>query len=614
MSRNWAIAIGINDYNPNNFHPLRYAKRDAEAIQAFFQNEADFDEVYFFADDSPKITLPNGSAIPTYPSCGNLLSFLQDRFEKPFLSKGDNCWFFFAGHGLQYQNRDYLMPIDAPNPRSKEPTYAISVSYIRERLSRSGADNVILLLDACRDEGGRSSTRPEWEPQQGIITISACSPLQKSWEVDELQHGVFTFALLEALRSKHYNCATVERFDQYLRARVPQLCRHFGKQPEQIPRVSVDPVYKAHFVLSPKQATPDDITRLKQEAYRIWQLEGNLELSEQIWERVLSLQSGADKEAILALQKIAQQRLNHNKDKFPENYDNFSATRSISNLLPISNSTQTPTSLIANSPQSDAFRSSTQHTILNESISSSQTQQVQHDSLKSLYQKNLEHYKQQFLLTIKGKTFVSRSERKHLEDLRQVLNIMPEDASAIEQKLIPGRSVSNRQNFSTPSESNSSSAKKFHYSKLCSLLNDQKWREADQETLNILLKLAERERERQLRSGDISNLSCADLRAINQIWNRCSDGKFGFGIQRQIWQECGSPAVNTTGWETFGDRVGWRKRRLYPIRSADWISYPETRFELSAPSGHLPRGYVALFANGMTGIQVFLARVKACGL
>ncbi len=35
MAKNWAIAIGINQYNPNNFAPLKYAKRDAELMRDF---------------------------------------------------------------------------------------------------------------------------------------------------------------------------------------------------------------------------------------------------------------------------------------------------------------------------------------------------------------------------------------------------------------------------------------------------------------------------------------------------------------------------------------------------------------------------------------------------
>ena len=246
MSKNWAIVIGINQYNPNNFAPLKYAKHDAELMRDFFR-AAQFDEVCFFTDDSLDLKLPNGTTIQTRPTLGNLRSFLHDRFDtKPFLSVGDNCWFFFAGHGEQHQNRDYLMPQDA-NPRDLDYT-AIPVSYVRERLLRSGADNVILILDACRTDGSRSSSVGN-EPQQGVITISACSPTQKSWEIDELQHGAFTYALHEALQIPgERNCATVERLDQYLQYRVPDLCQQYRKFPEQTPRIAVDPREKSLFI------------------------------------------------------------------------------------------------------------------------------------------------------------------------------------------------------------------------------------------------------------------------------------------------------------------------------------------------------------------------------
>jgi uncharacterized caspase-like protein len=193
MTKNWAIVVGINQYNPNNFAPLKYAKHDAELMRDFFVHEAKFDEVCYFADDSPALTLPNGTQVPTQPNYDNLISFLHDRFERPFLSTGDNCWFFFAGHGGRYVDRDYLMPSGA-NPREIDRT-GIQVSYVRDRLCRCGADNVILILDACRNEGSRDGQGIGNEPQQGIITISACSPTQKSWEIDELQQGVFTKAL-----------------------------------------------------------------------------------------------------------------------------------------------------------------------------------------------------------------------------------------------------------------------------------------------------------------------------------------------------------------------------------------------------------------------------------
>jgi formylglycine-generating enzyme required for sulfatase activity/uncharacterized caspase-like protein/DNA-binding Xre family transcriptional regulator len=306
MSKNWAIVIGINNYNPNNFSSLKYAKQDAEAVRDFFRREANFDEICFFSDDSADF-LWKGKKIPTQPSYGNLISFLHDRFEtKPFLSAGDNCWFFFAGHGEQHANQDYLMPQDA-NPRSIQRT-AIPVNYVRERLSRSGADNVILILDACRTDGSRGAAGIGGESQQGAIVISSCSPTQKSWEIDELQHGAFTYVLLEGLRMRgELNCATVERLDLHLRRCVPKLCNKYGKYPEQNPRTAVDPADKRYLLLMPQHATEMDIERLKKNAYRSL-TNMDLDVAEQLWIRVNAAAQGRDMEALEAFQKIGQMK------------------------------------------------------------------------------------------------------------------------------------------------------------------------------------------------------------------------------------------------------------------------------------------------------------------
>jgi formylglycine-generating enzyme required for sulfatase activity/uncharacterized caspase-like protein/predicted XRE-type DNA-binding protein len=309
MSKNWAIVIGINNYNPNNLTPLKYAKQDAESMRDFFLREAKFDEVCFFSNDSADFRW-KGYKIPTQPTYGNLISFLHDRFEtKPFLSAGDNCWFFFAGHGEQHANQDYLMPQDA-NPRSIERT-AIPVNYVRERLSRSGADNVILILDACRTDGSRGAAGIGSESQQGAIVISSCSPTQTAWEIDELQHGAFTYALLEGLRMRgELNCATVERLDLHLRRRVPELCQKYGKYPEQNPRTAVDPADKLYSILVPQHATETDITTLKMNAYRSL-MNRDLDVAEQLWIRVNAAAQGRDMEALEAFQKIGQMKAAH---------------------------------------------------------------------------------------------------------------------------------------------------------------------------------------------------------------------------------------------------------------------------------------------------------------
>ena len=168
---NWALVVGINQYS--RLQTLSHAVSDAEAMVNYLWNEVGFEQIFYFSDDSPDFTAPDGSIIETKPTYANLWSFLYDFFEEdryPPLKPGDNFWFFLSGHGIRHENRDYLMPRDA-NPRAIERT-AISVNYVSDRLRRSGADNVILFLDACRNESDRAGLGIGMEKQQGVITIS----------------------------------------------------------------------------------------------------------------------------------------------------------------------------------------------------------------------------------------------------------------------------------------------------------------------------------------------------------------------------------------------------------------------------------------------------------
>ena len=59
MGKNWAIVIGINHYD--NLQPLKYAQQDAEAMQAWFEQQAKFDQVFLFTEHSPPIRQANPS-------------------------------------------------------------------------------------------------------------------------------------------------------------------------------------------------------------------------------------------------------------------------------------------------------------------------------------------------------------------------------------------------------------------------------------------------------------------------------------------------------------------------------------------------------------------------
>ncbi|CCI22212.1 Genome sequencing data, contig C297 (fragment) [Microcystis aeruginosa PCC 9808] len=149
------------------------------------------------------------------------------------------------------------------------------------------------------------------------------------------------------------------------------------------------------------------------------------------------------------------------------------------------------------------------------------------------------------------------------------------------------------------------SAKGIDYRNLEDLLKRQQWKEADEETARVMLQVANRTKERWLREEDIDNFPCEDLRTIDQLWLKYSNGKFGFSVQAKIYRELGGTRqYNRRVWDAFGDRVGWRVNNSWiqmlanlennswmnqiNLENNSWICYKDVTFDLKAPLGHLP--------------------------
>ncbi|MGB3641825.1 MAG: GUN4 domain-containing protein [Rivularia sp. (in: cyanobacteria)] len=133
------------------------------------------------------------------------------------------------------------------------------------------------------------------------------------------------------------------------------------------------------------------------------------------------------------------------------------------------------------------------------------------------------------------------------------------------------------------------------YTRLRDLLKAGNWKEADEETLTVMLKCAGREKEGWLDSDSIKKFPCTDLRTIDQLWVKYSNARFGFSVQKRIWESVGKDT------EKFGDRVGWckiekRKKEegwlLWKEEKIElyykWLSYNDINFSILAPEGHLP--------------------------
>ena len=100
------------------------------------------------------------------------------------------------------------------------------------------------------------------------------------------------------------------------------------------------------------------------------------------------------------------------------------------------------------------------------------------------------------------------------------------------------------------------------YSRLEGFLKARRWKDADQETHNLMLKAMNREKAGYLDADSIQNFPCKVLSQIDRLWLDNSGGKFGFSVQKKIYLEnCGGKSALSYDGKAFGcflDAVGWQ--------------------------------------------------------
>ena len=572
MGKNRAISIGINKYD--DLTPLKYAKRDAELMKDFFHIQAGFEQVLLFSDDSPDF-----KGRSTQPTFTNLNKVLRTMFENP-LEAGDNFWFFFSGHGRQHNGSDYLMASNS-DPQDIERT-AIPIIYLTEQLQRCGADNVILILDACRDRGTKSgqgigNQSAQVAREKGVITFFSCRSNQLSYEIESLQQGVFTKAVLEGLGIQG-RCATVGQLNSYLSARVPKLIReHKGEKVQQTPITIAEPLTKSHLIILPCHANFDDISALKIDAFQA-EVEKNFELAEQLWIRVLAASLGKDMYAIQAIKRIDRlQRENQ------ASYENNSVS-AIDNPVSAIEIVDEEENLV-----SDFELSEEEEAIGDFDMDDDDEEEAVSDFDMADDEDDLDL----------GDLDLGDDEEAAVSDFdmgddEEEVAVSNSNAKSSQSPLSP-KSTPVTNTIPTEPDVPLKSERGVDYTNLRDLLAAKKWKEADEETARVMLKVAGREEEGRLDNKHIEKFPCEDLRTIDQLWVKYSNGRFGFSVQKSIFKSLG-------GAKATGRSVGYDREEQI------WVAFCEVMDGRSIPpelaGGSLPDTYEHLLWDTVRNIGI----------
>jgi hypothetical protein len=89
----------------------------------------------------------------------------------------------------------------------------------------------------------------------------------------------------------------------------------------------------------------------------------------------------------------------------------------------------------------------------------------------------------------------------------------------------------------------------------------------------------------------VKTIPVEDLRTIDALWLASSGGKFGFSVQRSVWNACNCK------WSSFFQAIDWLKGENLNYRA--WPA--EFMYTIDATKGHLP------LTNALRGTQLFEA-------
>jgi hypothetical protein len=275
QGKRYALVIGVDRYADTQITTLGGASNDARTLASALIQYAGFpsEQVTLLASDQPA---------ERQPTRGNILRRLSNL--AAVIPPDGLLLISFAGHGIERGGQAFLLPSDSQvsNDVDLLEQTAINVSQIRDRIKKIGVKQVLMIIDACRnDPVGRANADNPLTPAytkafnfdlrnrevQAFATLYATEVGHRAYEYKEKKQGYFTWVLVEGLKGGAANEkgeVTLAGLVKYLQERVPKrVLQDLGPGKDQKPFAVVEGYRADELVISirdPKAAAAQQTT------------------------------------------------------------------------------------------------------------------------------------------------------------------------------------------------------------------------------------------------------------------------------------------------------------------------------------------------------------------
>lgn len=209
----WVVLVGVNHYADAQLSNLAYPALDCQGL-----GDALATATAAFPQKSIVLHHDHPQASGSSPDLGEVRTSLQRIVEQA--QPQDTLLFYFSGHGVVDLPTQQTFLCLANTRKEQLLQTGLPVQELLTTLAESAARQQLVWLDACHSGGmsmqlGSKDETPERLPNptpqlmallrqraaqsKGFYALLSCDQNQQSWEFPELEHGVFTYYLIQGL-------------------------------------------------------------------------------------------------------------------------------------------------------------------------------------------------------------------------------------------------------------------------------------------------------------------------------------------------------------------------------------------------------------------------------